>query len=121
MITGIKALDNLITKFGIETGVTQNDFQRGIELKSQDRRAVLMKLPYCFYTKIMALEESETVLLHQFALPYRNARLASFLVNQQGQIIEQVYYQRDSKYVIACKKVERLLANNLRPALAHVA
>lgn len=110
MKTGIKQLDNVISKTGLQTMVgTEDAFQRVTLLQSQDPRATTMKLPWCFYRLIMALPEGQQVRLHECFIPYRKCRLASFLVDEAGEIIEQVFYQRDSRYVSACKKLHQRL------------
>lgn len=114
MNTGIKMLDKLITQHGIRTQAGSDGFQTITVLHGGDKRAVSMGLPYCFYQRIMAMPVSHTVKLHQVFLPYRQARLASFLVDHKGHIVEQVYYQRDAKNVKACRKVQQMVG------LAHL-
>ncbi|MDC8831211.1 hypothetical protein [Alteromonas gilva] len=109
MQTGLKTIDSLIERFGICAGETHDAFQNVLCLHGGDKRAVALKLPFCFYHKLAHLPKSRMITLHQFYLPHRKARLASFLIDERGQVIEQVYYQRDSKYVKACKKLQSLV------------
>lgn len=112
MNTGLKTIDNLIERFGISVGEGHDAFQQVIDLYGGDSRAVSLKLPFCFYQIIANLPVNRRLSLHQFYLPHRKARLASFLIDESGHIIEQVYYQRDSKYVKACKKLQSLVQQN---------
>ena len=109
MNTGLKTIDNLIERFGISVGEGHDAFQQVLDLYGGDSRATTMKLPFCFYQIIANLPVNRRLSLHQFYLPHRKARLASFLIDENGQIIEQVYYQRDRKYVKACKKLQSLV------------
>ncbi|GGF81547.1 hypothetical protein [Alteromonas lipolytica] len=109
MQTGLKTIDNLVQRFGISVGEGHDAFQQVLKLSGGDSRAMTMKLPFCFYQIIANLPVSRRLSLHQFYLPHRKARLASFLIDEKGRIVEQVYYQRDSKYVQACKKLQGLV------------
>ena len=106
MQTGLKTIDGLIERFGISAAETHDAFQHVLCLQGGDKRAIALKLPFCFYQKLSSLPKSRMITLHQFYLPHRKARLASFLINEHGQVIEQVYYQRDAKHVKACKKLQ---------------
>ncbi|NVK56167.1 MAG: hypothetical protein HWE26_11155 [Alteromonadaceae bacterium] len=109
METGLKTIDSLIARFGVRADEYHDAFQNVLLLHGGDKRAVALKLPFCFYQKLSNLPKSRMITLHQFYLPHRKARLASFLIDERGQVIEQVYYQRDSKYVKACKKLQMLV------------
>lgn len=109
MNTGLKTIDNLIERYGIVKSEGHDDFQQVVTMFGGDSRAATMKLPFCFYQIIANLPVSRRLSLHQFYLPHRKVRLASFLIGENGHIIEQVYYQRDSKYVKACKKLQMLV------------
>ncbi|RDV27383.1 hypothetical protein DXV75_04960 [Alteromonas aestuariivivens] len=110
MDTGLKTLDKLIEQHGIRVMEGQDELQSVVYLQGGDRRAVSMKLPFCFYRVIMSKPVSSVIKLHQVYLPYRRARLASFLVDEKGRVMEQVYYQRDSRYVRACRSIQKLVA-----------
>lgn len=109
MNTGLKTIDDLILRHGIKTDESQDTFQQVMCWSGNDPRAAHYKLPFCFYQLITNLPTTQSVTLHHFYLPHRKARLASFLINAQGKIIEQVFYQRDAKYVKASKKLQALV------------
>ena len=75
MTTGVKAVDQLIEKFGILSSPGQDKFQR----------------------------------LTHFYLPYKNCKLASFMFNEKGELIEQVYFTKMSRMVNVCRKLQRIL------------
>lgn len=106
MNTGLKTIDDLIQRFGIKTNESQDTFQQVMAWSGNDPRAAYFKLPFCFYQLITTMPATKNVTLHHFYLPHRKARLASFLIDANGKIIEQVFYQRDVKYVNACKKLQ---------------
>lgn len=109
MNTGLKTIDELILRHGIKTAESQDTFQQVMKWSGNDPRAAHYKLPFCFYQLITNLPATQNVILHHFYLPHRKARLASFLINSQGKIIEQVFYQRDAKYVKASKKLQAMV------------
>ena len=104
-MTGIKALDKLLTQYGIREKEGADAFQRVCTLQGGDVRLQTLKLPFCFYTLIHSAPTWRSLTVHSFYLPYRKQRLASFLIDEHGCVIEQVFYQRENKYVEACKKV----------------
>lgn len=109
MNTGVKAIDKLIATNGLQTDYVDNAFQRVMVLHGADGRIATWKLPWCMYNKIMAYSAGERLFLHVFYLPYRKARLASFLVDERGNVIEQVDYLRERKMVEAIQKLRRML------------
>ncbi|WP_421134513.1 hypothetical protein [Alteromonas sp. A079] len=107
MQTGIKAVDQLIEKHGLLRAPGQDAFQRRLQLVGGDKRAEF--LPFCMYQKVMYAPMSKHFTVHHFYLPARNAKLASFLFDEKGQLIEQVYYQKVAKMVNVCRKLHQLL------------
>ncbi len=114
MTSGVKAVDNLIEKYGFLTKEGKNPFQTVMTLFGQDDRLTSMKMPYCFFRILSDAKLSEKFSMHHLYLPHRKARLASFLVNSAGDICEQVYYVRDAKGVKVCKKVQQMLASRIQ-------
>lgn len=109
METGIKALDKLLTAQGIITSPGSTGFQSVTELRPADPKVVDLKLPFCMYQKVMMLPAGRRVRYHHFYMQHRQCRLASYLVNEEGDIVEQVFFQRDVKSVAACKKLAMMI------------
>ena len=114
METGIKALDKLLTAQGIKLSPGSNGFQSVTELRPADPKVVDLKLPYCMYQKVMMLPPGSRLKYHHFYLQHRQCRLASYMVDDNGNIVEQVFYQRDTRSVAACKKLATLLQKRYR-------
>lgn len=110
MQTGIKAIDKLIDKYGFLVDEGRDEFQQVSIMFGEDPRIQTMKLPYCFYREIASAPLFKRFVLHQLFLPHRKTRFASFLLDEDGQLVEQVYYLRDAKGVKACKKVQEAIA-----------
>ncbi len=118
MTSGIKAIDKLLKTYGLAHQEGCDPFQSLTLLHGGDKRATTMKLPWCMYEKVMQRPVSARLTYHQLYLPYRKARLASFLIDEKGEVIEQVYYQRDARMVAACRYLQRLLNKADRPIAA---
>jgi hypothetical protein len=61
------------------------------------------------------IEERFTI--HRFYLPYKNGiRFATYLLNEEGDVIESVCYQRNTKYLAAFKviRTEINMANSTK-------
>lgn len=78
MQTGIKQLDNLISKHGISAKPTHNDFQSSLRIFCNDPRLDKLHLPYCMWRVAQELRANETIMLHRFYLAYndKSPRLA---------------------------------------------
>lgn len=107
MTTGVKAVDQLIEKFGILSSPGQDQFQRLTHLFGGDKRAD--SLPFCMYQKVMGAPVSRRFTVHHFYLPYKNCKLATFMFNEKGELIEQVYFTKMSRMVNVCRKLQRIL------------
>ena len=107
MQTGIKSVDTLITKYGILVSPGADEFQRRVRLTGGDERA--NNLPFCMYQKVAHAPLSKCFNVHHFYLPSHKGKLASFLFDEKGNLIEQVYYQRVARWVKVCRKLELLV------------
>ena len=112
MQTGVKAVDQLIVKHGIMSCPGYDTFQRRMCLTGGDKRADT--LPFCMYTKISHAPLSRYFTVHHFYLPSNKGKLASFLFDEKGVLIEQVYYQRVTRWVKVCKKLQQLVQGTCR-------
>jgi hypothetical protein len=120
--TGLKSIDQLVTRYGInlsdaETLLADNAFQKSLVLYGQDQRLDYMKLPPCMYMIISAASIEERFTIHRFYLPYKNGiRFATYLLNEEGDVIESVCYQRNAKYLAAFKviRTEINMANSTK-------
>ena len=107
MQTGIKAVDQLISKHGIMAEFGSDTFQRRSRLTGGDERA--NGLPFCMYQKVVHAPLSHQFTVHHFYMPGNKGKLASFLFNEKGQLIEQVYYQKVARWVEVCRKLQQLV------------
>lgn len=107
MQTGNKSVDQLIAKHGILSTPGVNEFQRRVRLTGGDERA--NSLPFCMYQKVAYAPLSQFFSVHHFYLPSHKGKLASFLFDEKGNLIEQVYYQRVARWVKVCRKLEQLV------------
>ena len=107
MQTGIKAVDQLISKHGIMAEFGSDTFQRRSRLTGGDERA--NGLPFCMYQKVAHAPLSHQFTVHHFYMPGNKGKLASFLFNEKGQLIEQVYYQKVARWVEVCRKLQQLV------------
>ena len=105
MNTGIKALDTVIQRWGISAEEVSNAFQTSTHLTGRDPRALRMGLPHCIIQEIGRHKHAENLSLHQFYLPHRKAKLACFVTDMQGKVLERVYYGHERKYWRASEKV----------------
>lgn len=110
-MTGIKALDKLLKDFGFLAEEGKDEFQRVTRYQGKDEKLATAKMPFCFYRLLESMPEGRSFRLHSFYLPYKKQRLAAFLVDEQGHIVEKVFYQRDRLYVEACHKVAAKLCS----------
>ncbi|WP_026375135.1 hypothetical protein [Aestuariibacter salexigens] len=114
--SGLNVIDKLVAKYGLSLN-GNNPFKAVTKLSKEQADSASLNLPYCMYNKVKSLTPHDDATLIRFFLPDRHARLAAFLI-VNGHIVEQVYYQRDKKYVTACKKIQRELDLQLAsPAL----
>lgn len=110
MNTGIKALDEVINRWGINGEVADNAFQFAMPICGRDQRVLKMNLPYCIVREVGRHKQMTELTLHQFYVPHKKAKLACFVTDSQGKILERVYYGRDRKYWHASAKVAEALS-----------
>lgn len=114
--TGIKGIDQLILRHSIclaskEDQLADSVFQKSLILYGQDQRLDFFNLPPCMYMIIAAAKVDTKFVVHRFYLPYKNGvRFATYLLNEQGEIIESVSYQRNIKYLHAFKVIRKQIA-----------
>ena len=112
MNTGLKQLDALIQKHGIHFSPDINNPFEQVIPNITANECVRLKLPYCIFIK--AKECGSTVLV-RFKLPFKHdEKLADFLIDMQGNTVEQVYYQRHVKYKNACRQLEHVINKQLK-------
>ncbi|MBF7073249.1 hypothetical protein ISG33_07560 [Glaciecola sp. MH2013] len=114
--TGIKGIDLLVAKHSIvlsddKTKLSDNAFQKSLVLYGQDQRLDFMNLPPCMFLVLSAADHNDRFTLHRFYLPYKNGvRFATYLLNESGDVIESVCYQRGAKYLKAFKVIGSKIA-----------
>lgn len=110
-MTGLKHIDKLIQKYGINAVGDDSVFMRRRKLTQVD--ASTYKLPFCFFRQVEALQGGQSLWCYTFNVPDKKQKFASYLVNERREIIDQVYYPRDHRSVRACEKLRKLLAKSL--------
>jgi|GEM_PF-3335096 len=111
--SGIKSIDQLIQRFsicllGAENQLANNAFQKSLVLYGQDQRLDYVSLPPCMYMIIAEADAQTKFIIHRLYLPYKNGvRFATYLLNDDGDVIESVCYQRNSKYLQAFKVIRK--------------
>jgi hypothetical protein len=126
LVTGIKSIDQLVYRYSInfscnESQLADNAFQKSLILYGQDQRLDYVNLPPCMYMIISQADVDEKFTVHRFYLPYKNGvRFATYLLNEDGEVIESVSYQRNVKYLNAFKIIRKkiVLANQANETLA---
>ncbi len=89
MNTGLKTVDNLIRTFGIRIRNGADKSQSLVTLSSADERLASMRIPFCMMQKILSLPQNRSLRFHQWYLPHKGAKLACFLIDEEGRIVEQ--------------------------------
>lgn len=116
MCTGMKNIDKLISRYGIRLDKGRDVSQCLQVLQGGTADSIGMHVPYCIWRIVESAPQHVNFKLHTWYLPHRSARLASFLIDEQGDVIEQVYFQRDANYVKACKKLQILVSEAQKKA-----
>lgn len=120
MKTGIKKLDILISRYGITASQVCNEFQFSAPIRRHDPSMRSLNLPYCFH-RLIESNNHEQLILYRFKNHTKNMFLAAFLVDEAGNIVERVYYQRKASYVEACKAIECELVRQLKQGQSRAA
>jgi hypothetical protein len=118
--TGIKSIDLLVKRYCVclnsdENELADNAFQKSFILYGQDQRLDYVNLPPCMYMIIAEADAKTKFVIHRLYLPYKNGvRFATYLLNDDGDVIESVCYQRNSKYLRAFKVIRKqiIMAND---------
>ncbi len=111
--SGIKSIDQLIQRYGIclnsaENRPADNAFQKSLVLYGQDQRLDYANLPPCIYMIIAEADAETKYIIHRLYLPYKSGvRFATYLLNENGDVVESVCYQRNSKYLQAFKVIRK--------------
>jgi hypothetical protein len=113
--TGIKSIDLLVKRYCVslnsdESELADNAFQKSLILYGQEQRLDYVNLPPCIYMIIAEANAQTKFVIHRLYLPYKNGvRFATYLLNEDGDVIESVCYQRNSKYLRAFKVIRKNL------------
>ena len=106
MQLGIQALDKLVSKLGLQTQPCNNEFQRvDICFGGAQPQVGDCKLPFCIAKAIFQAPMYSSLWLHQVWLAGKEKPLACFLIDENGDVVERVYYQNTRKYYDACDKL----------------
>jgi hypothetical protein len=111
--SGIKSIDQLVQRYSVclksaEGQLADNAFQKSLVLYGQDQRLDYVNLPPCIYMIIADADAETKFTIHRFYLPYKSGvRFATYLLNDDGDVVESVCYQRNSKYLQAFKIIRK--------------
>lgn len=114
--TGIKSIDLLVQRYYVclnsdENQLADNAFQKSLILYGQDQRLDYVNLPPCMYMIIAEADAETKFIVQRLYLPYKNGvRFATYLLNDDGNVVESVCYQRNSKYLRAFKVIRKHIA-----------
>jgi len=114
--SGIKSVDQLVQRYSVclqcsESQLADNAFQKSLILYGQDQRLDYVNLPPCMYMIIAEADAETKFVIHRLYLPYKNGvRFATFLLSDDGEVVESVCYQRNSKYLNAFKVIRKQIA-----------
>jgi len=114
--SGIKSVDQLVQRYHVylqsrENELADNAFQKSLILYGQDQRLDYVNLPPCMYMIIAEADAATKFVIHRLYLPYKSGvRFATFLLSNDGDVLESVCYQRNSKYLNAFKVIRKQIA-----------
>jgi hypothetical protein len=121
-LSGLKAIDNLIAKYGVGFMQSDNPFQFTLAIppcSDMDKiREVIKPLglstfPHSIWLKLNRVCLDKAVLLHQFKLPQLDGRVFCWiLVHQDGQIIEVATEINKVNYIRATKYLSHSIAHH---------
>ena len=118
---GLSLIDSLVEKHGLHSEQVSNPFQTVQACVGGSVPSLKgMSLPFCINRFLYQAPLYSRWMLHQLWLPKSRKPLACFLVDQNGKVVERVYYQNGRKYYDACDKllqhVERLYERTRKAA-----
>lgn len=121
-LSGLKAIDNLIDKYGIGFEQADNPFQHTLCIHPGNDLAGLREVikpfglktfPHAIWLKLSTAHLTETVYLHQFRLPQLDGRVFCWvLVTQQGCLLEFATQINKITYLKAAKYLSRLITRH---------
>lgn len=121
-LSGLKAIDNLIEKYGIGFEQADNPFQHILRIPSGHDLAGLREVikpfglktfPHAIWLKLTTAPTKETVFLHQFRLPQLAGRVFCWvLVTEQGRLLEYATQINKINYLKAAKHISRLITQH---------
>ncbi|MFQ3198791.1 MAG: hypothetical protein ACI8R9_002000 [Paraglaciecola sp.] len=121
-LSGLKAIDNLIEKYGIGFEQADNPFQSVLcippgnnleELREAITPFGLKTFPHVIWLKLSTAHLEESVYLHQFRLPQLDGRVFCWvLVTQQGCLLEFATEINKLHYLKAAKYLSRLITHH---------
>ena len=105
--TGIALLNKYVEQSGIALGEElENEVQTNFIFIKNDPRLKYLRMPHCFLQKIAGLDDEGHLTVIRFYLADKRKFLCAFMIDQDGQIIERVYYQREQRFVKASRVKE---------------
>jgi hypothetical protein len=120
--SGLKAIDNLITKYGVGFKQADNPFQFTLviapspdldSLREVIKPLGLKTFPHSIWLKLTTSCFEKPVLLHQFKLPQLDGRVFCWLlVHQDGRVIEVATEISKLNYIKATKYLSYLIAHH---------
>jgi hypothetical protein len=116
MQTGIQLIDKAISKYGLVLEPCKNAFQQVDRCFGGSQPQYPGKtLPFCIAKAIFQSPMYSVLYLHYLTVPGKDKPLACYLVDENGRVIERVYYQNSRKYYDAFDKLIKhieMLAHN---------
>lgn len=120
--SGLKAIDNLISKYGVGFKQADNPFQFTLcippcvdadKIRGVIKPLGLKTFPHSIWLKLTTLDLESPVFLHQFKLPQLDGRVFCWiLVHQDGRIIEVATEINKVNYLKATKYLSQLISHH---------
>jgi len=117
--SGLKAIDNLVKKYGLVFGPEENPLQKSVyvptsESRQQLRQSIctfgLSRFPHSIWLKLLAYSANQNMTVYRFSLPQVNHQVFCWLlIDEHGHLVELACPIHKKKYIDASKCLVREL------------
>lgn len=117
--SGLKAIDNLVKRYGLFFGAEENPLQKSVyvpatESRQQIRQSIwtfgLNRFPHSIWLKLLAYSANQNMTVYRFSLPQVNHQVFCWLlIDEHGHLIELACPINKKKYIDASKCIARKL------------
>jgi hypothetical protein len=117
--SGLKAIDNLVKKFGLVFGEEDNLLQKSVYVpatgsRHQLRQSIctfgLNRFPHSIWLKLLSYSANQNMTVYRFSLPQVNHQVFCWLlIDEHGHLVELACPINKKKYIDASKCIAREL------------